>query len=363
MVTPQLATWAVGKGYRYMHGKLDAHDMIARPEGSYIFSFSRESDSSKQAGAQALFGLIGALAASSYSQGYFVKLDIDRNTWQNQILKELKRELKGTAVPSYVKGLLSIRIKRATHDEQTFEAMEQTVYSTAGILKSHGVSMNGYCVHCGSTYDGQPCDEVDVAYKGGLALRPAHAACVKEQSIQRLQKLQNSQKAWFFLPALFVAMIGVLLGTVVGLLFVFLEFYFSVANFLAYFIIPMIGFSLYKKVRGPVKWYIIPFMLLLTGISITILVTWGDFMYIRSEYGNISLMKYLDAWEDAEFFRGVMIEMLISYIPGLIGVIMGWFSLKQDKKRREKLVAVLAQQTEPECPGSPSENFTWSEEP
>lgn len=341
MVTQQLAGWARSRGYRYVSGNSEGSDVIACPVGGYTFGFGYEEDVNKRAVAQGAAGLLGLALAWGVTQSYQVKLAVDHDTWQKQALKELKSQMKPLAVPSYRKGMLAIRMKKSPHHDDTFQRMEQMAGVAAGVLAAAGVRIKDECVYCG-----QPgCDSVGLPPKGAGRLSPAHASCSEEFAQQNLEKLREKSVSERYVPAVFMAALGVVLGAIPSLIIIPLGYYGGLINILAYALIPIAAFGMYRRANGPVRWPIIPLVFLLTGASILALMLWGDYLWACEEYGKIPFMGYVGEFlTDPYYVAATLIELVVDWVAGLVGMIIGWTSARREKRRKDALIGNYAPQ-------------------
>lgn len=339
MVTKQLAEWARKNGYRYIHNENEDYNVIEkRTEEGYAFSLCSEEDTTSSSAAAGVAGALGAIAMSQVARKYVVRLSVDDKTWNKEMWKSLKQELKGIATPAYVKGQLSFSMKKNSHKEETYNNMNAAVITTSRFLSGHGVKMPDTCVHCGQGY----CDDFDTTKKTGSCLGPAHASCVRQKQREALEKLEKSKKNERYFPALLLLIPGIIVGCIPAVIALIGGFYGSIINLIMFFLIPIIALPFYRKANGTAKWGVIPVILILTMLTTTILVVVGDILWVGEQYGRISLDLYIIGLRrDLEYMITLILEVMVSWIPGIIGVIIAYVSLKRKNKSRDARLEAL----------------------
>lgn len=358
MVTKQLEEWANRNNYRFVHNENSEFNIIEkRTDEGYAFSLNAESDTTTMSVAQGLVGVLGSFAAASLAKKYVIKLAIDENTWKKEILKDLKNEIKGIATPAYMKGQLSLTMKKNSHKEETFNNMVSVIDKVSKFLYHQGVKMPDTCIYCKQSH----CDDFDTTKKTGTFLRPAHSRCVQNNVREALEKLEERKRKEGYFPALLVLLIGLVIGCIPAGLALLAGFYGGIINFIMYIFIPMIAVYFYRKANGTSKGGIFPILLILTGIAILVLVLLGDFLWLNEEYGGISLGLY---WAgitySIEYIAFIAVEVIISWLTGLAGVIIAFNSLKnKSKSDNARLEALRRQATYQAVPETPEDLFRY----
>jgi len=342
MVTKQLADWANRNGYRYINNEEDTFNIIEKrtPEG-YTFSLGSEYDQNTGGIVTYLGGVVGSLLFAPFSQKYVVKLAVDDSTWNKGVLKVLSKELKGLANPVYMKGQLSMTMKRNSHNDDTYANMCEAAAITSRCLSANGVKIPSVCVHC----QRGECDDFDTGKKTGAYLYPAHSGCARQRIKESLNKMEENKKKERYFPALLVLILGIVVGCIPAAIALVAEFYGSIINLIMYLLIPIIAVPFYRKAHGKAGWGVIPVALILTGIVITALAVAGDYLWVLNEYGGLELNGYFYLiMLDVTYLSGLIVAIVISWIPGLIGVIIAYISLRQKNKKQDASLNRLREQ-------------------
>lgn len=355
MVTKQLEAWASRNGCRFVHNENSECNIIEkRTNEGYAFSLSAESDTTTMSVAQGFAGVLGSVVAASLAKKYVIKLAFDENTWKKEMLKGLKNELKGLASPTYLKGQLSLMMKKNSHKEDTYNNMISVIDKASKFLYHQGVKMPDSCVYCKQSH----CDDFDITKKTGTFLWPAHSRCVQKNVREALEKMEERKRKEGYFPALLALLIGLLIGCIPAGIALLVGFNGGIINFIMYIFIPIIAVHFYRKANGTAKGGIFPIILILTGIIILALALLTDFLWLNKQLGGLSLgfylagLNWLGITYDMAYITFIGVKVIISWLTGLIGVVIAFNSLrrksKSDDARLETLRRQATRQTVPE---------------
>ena len=338
MITQTLADWAQAKGYREVHCDDYDFDVVEIWTGQYAFSLSYEQSQQSAVVLSVLFGLLGGFYAV---RRYHVKIALDHKTWQKEVLTRLRQTCRGKATSTYSRGYLSICLKKTKDAATDFALMEDIATSASQFLSEAGVQMQDECLYCKQA----GCDCVALQASANPYLQPAHATCVEAAEWETLSKLRTKAQTENYFPALLLALIGSVVGALpTGILFL-AEYFGAFLNMLAYMLVPLGGYAAYRKGNGKLKPLVIPFILLYALPIILALVVAGDFLYVRFEYLDVSWEDYL--WVllyDAEYLAVLLVELLLSWLFGIGGVVAGYFWQRKNKRKDLARMQMLAQQ-------------------
>jgi len=332
MVTKQLTDWAVRSRHSYIYNENESFDIIKleTAEG-YAFSMENEYNQAASGAVAYLGGMIGTLLFSGVMRTYVLKLSVDHNTWSKESLKGLKAELKGIAVPAYVNGLLTLSMKKNSHNDKTYETMREAANITSRYLQGQGVRMPQECVYCqmGS------CDDFDTTPRTGSILKPAHARCVSQKRREMLATQEKRKEKEGYFPGLLMLIPGLLVGSIPVGIAMYLGFYFGYVNLFLYFLIPLIALPFYHRANGKAAFGVLPFIIILTGIVIAALVILGEGIWFVVSYDNRTWEDFISRrLMDAGYISGLLPKMIVYWIGGLLGVVIAYISLLRNGKKR-----------------------------
>ncbi|MDL2301526.1 hypothetical protein LJC58_04130 [Lachnospiraceae bacterium OttesenSCG-928-D06] len=336
MVTKNQKNWATRNGYTYIYGERPETDVIMyKTNEGYSFSMCEETNQGAAYGAAYAGGLIGTLLLSSALQQYVVKLAIDHDTWSKEIgkavNKELKKELKGIAVPSYIKGTFTVTMKKGAHTDKTYEAMCEAANITSKFLYRNGVRMPSECIHCKTEH----CDTVDLTKKTGTILYTAHSRCVNEKNKEKLQIMDAREENGGYIKGLLALIPGIIVASIPALVVFYLGFYFWPVQLLMFLLVPIIALSFYKGAKGKGNIFIFLVIVILSLAAIAALVVVGEGIWFLTSYSNRTLDDFINrCLLNETFMNRLTIQIAVYCAAGFIGCIIAYINLKSSNKKQ-----------------------------